>query len=113
MYSQIIDLSLYYRNLKKFWRKLYNARLENFLNRYDLLCPSQCGFRSNMSTSHAILEFVEEITNSLRNNKNVIGVFIDLKKAFDTVDHDVLAKFVFFLWCSWYSASVDGELFRR
>ena len=31
--------------------KLYNARLDNFLNRYDLFCPSQYGFRSNMSTS--------------------------------------------------------------
>ena len=40
---------------------------------------------------------VEEITNSLDNNKYSIGVFIDLKKAFDTVDHDVLAnKFHFY-----------------
>ena len=61
----------------KILEKLYNARLENVLNRYDLLCPSQYGLRSNMSTSRAILELVEEITNS-------IGVFIDLKKAFDT-----------------------------
>ena len=45
-----------------------------------------------MSTSHAISESVEEITNSLDNNKYSIGVFIDLKKSFDTVDHDVLAK---------------------
>ena len=93
MYSQIIDLSLYYRNLKKkIPEKIYNARLENFLNRYDLLCPSQYRFKSNMSTSHAILELVEEITNCLDNNKYSIGVFIDLKKAFDTVDLDVLAK---------------------
>ena len=63
-----------------------------FLNRYDLLCPSQYGFRSNMSNSHAISESVEEITNSLDNNKYSIGVFIDFKKAFNTVDHDVLAK---------------------
>ena len=77
--------------------KLYNARLDNFLNRHDLLCPSQYGFRSNTSTSHAILELVEEITNCLDNNKYYIGVFIDLKKAFDTVDHDVLAtKFYFY-----------------
>ena len=45
-------------------------------------------------TSHAILELVEElITNSLDNNKYYISVFIDLRKAFDTVDHDVLATF--------------------
>ena len=64
MYSQIIDLSLYYRNEKKFWGNCVMLDWIFFLNRYDLLCPSQYGFRSNMSTSHAILELVEEITNS-------------------------------------------------
>ena len=43
-----------------------------------------------------MLELVEEITNCLDNNKYSIGVFIDLKKAFDTVDHDVLAKKKFY-----------------
>ena len=73
----------------KILAKLYNARLHKFLNRYDLLCPGQYGFRSNMSTSHSISELVEEITNSLDNNKYSIGVFTYLKKAFDTVNHDV------------------------
>ena len=43
-----------------------------------------------MSTTNALLELVEEITNSLDNNKYAIGVFVDLKNAFDTVDHDVV-----------------------
>ena len=42
------------QQFKKILEKLYNARLENSLNRYDLLCQSQYGFRSNMSTYHAI-----------------------------------------------------------
>ena len=66
--------------------------MDLFLNKYDILSPSQYGFRSNMSTTEALLELVEEITNSLENNKYAIGVFIDLKKAFDTVDHDILCK---------------------
>ena len=45
-----------------------------------------------MSTSHALLELVEEITSSLDNKKYSVGIFIDLKKAFDTIDHDILAK---------------------
>ena len=49
-----------------------------------------------MSTYHAILELVEEITNCLDNNKYYIGVFVDLKKAFDTVDNDVLATKYFY-----------------
>ena len=45
-----------------------------------------------MSTSLAIIELVEEITNSLDNHESTVGVFIDLKKAFDTVDHGILIE---------------------
>ena len=76
----------------KILERLYNNKMDKFLKKYDILSPSQYGFRSNMSTTHALLELVEEITSSLDNNKYAIGVFIDLKKAFDTVDHDILAK---------------------
>ena len=42
-----------------------------------------------MSTSMAIMELVENITNAMDNGKFTIGDFIDLKKAFDTVDHSI------------------------
>ena len=45
-----------------------------------------------MSTSLAIIELVEEITNSLENFETTVGVFIDLKKAFDTVEHGILIE---------------------
>ncbi len=45
-----------------------------------------------MSTSLAIIELVEEITNSLNNHEATVGVFIDLKKIFDTVDHRILIE---------------------
>ena len=45
-----------------------------------------------MSTSLAILELVEEITNAIDDRKSTVSVFIDLKKAFDTVDHNILIK---------------------
>ena len=77
----------------KILEKLYNNnRMDKFLKKYDILSPNQYGFRSNMSTTHALLELVEEMTSSLDNNKYAIGVFVDFKKAFDTVDHDILAK---------------------
>ena len=45
-----------------------------------------------MSTSHALIELVEEITASLDNNKYAIGISVDRKKAFDTVNHNILAN---------------------
>ena len=79
----------------KILEKLYE-RMDTFLNNHDILSPSQYGFRSNMSTSHALLELVEEITSSLDNKKYSVGIFIGLKKAFDTIDHDILAKKLYF-----------------
>ena len=45
-----------------------------------------------MSTYLAILELVENITTSIDDCKSTVGIFIDLKKAFDTVDYDILIK---------------------
>ena len=74
----------------KILEKIFNNRLMNFLNSNNLLYLRQYGFRKNMSTSMAIMELVENITTAMDNGKFTIGVFIDLKKAFDTVDHSIL-----------------------
>ena len=74
----------------KILEKIFNNRLMNFLNSNNLLYLRQYGFRKNMSTSMAIMELVENITNAMDNGKFTIGVFIDLKQAFDTVDHSIL-----------------------
>ena len=74
----------------KILEKLFNVRLDNFIERHSILSNSQYGFRPNMSTSLALLEFTEEITSALDKKKSTIVVFIDLKKAFDTIDHTLL-----------------------
>ena len=63
-----------------------------FIDSNQVLYKSQYGFRKQMSTSLAIIELVEEITNSLDNHEATVGFFIDLKKAFDTVDHSILIE---------------------
>ena len=76
----------------KFQEKLFNSRLESFVNSCNILNSCQYGFREGMPTSHALVELLDEITNSLDNKKSAVGVLIDLKKAFDTVDHQLLCK---------------------
>ena len=70
--------------------KLFNDRLCKFIDKYKLLTDSQYGFRTNRSTALALTELTEEITNATDNKKFVIGTFIDLKKAFDTINHNIL-----------------------
>ena len=76
----------------KILEKIFHNRMMSFIDDKQILCKSQYGFRKNMSTSLAILELVEEITTSIDDCKFTVGVFIDLKKAFDTVDHNILVK---------------------
>ena len=74
----------------KILEKLFNNRLVEFIEKFQLLCESQYGFRYQHSTSHALCELYEKITLAIDNNEIPIGVFIDLRKAFDTIDHTIL-----------------------
>ena len=76
--------------LSKILRKIMDNRVYNYFVENKLLFPKQFGFQINTSTEHAILELVRNITKSFEKNEYVLGVFIDLKKAFDTVNHEIL-----------------------
>ena len=60
--------------------KMYHSRLMAFIDINQILYKSQYGFRKQLSTSLAIIELVEEITNSLDNHESTVGVFIDQKR---------------------------------
>ena len=62
------------------------------MDEHNLIYRYQFGFREKHSTQHAIINLVNKITTSLDTGDLVIGVFLDLKKAFDTVDHTILLK---------------------
>ena len=74
---------------KKFERIMY-SRLEDFLKSTDVLYKFQFGFRKQYFTNHALLSIVEKIRSALDKNMYSCGVFIDLEKAFDTVNHRIL-----------------------
>ena len=66
-----------------------HIRLTNFLRKNKVLFSYQFGFQNNHSTSHALISLTEMIQNTLGNGNFVCGVFIDLQKAFDTVNRDI------------------------
>ena len=63
-----------------------------FLEKNKLLNNNQFGFRLNHSTSHALINLTETIKRQIDGKKLVAGVFIDLEKAFDTVNHSILCN---------------------
>lgn len=70
---------------------MYN-RISIFLEECNILFEKQFGFRKNHSTNHALVSIVEQIRKNLDNKLYTCGVFIDLEKAFDTVNHEILLK---------------------
>ena len=76
----------------KLLEKIMYNRLLSFINKHNILYKHQYGFRKNHTTIHPLIHFLSHIANV--NNKSkpelTMGIFIDLKKAFDTISHPLL-----------------------
>ena len=70
---------------------MYN-RFFKYLTTNEILYKKQLGFQKGHSTEHAIIQLIDQIINSFEKNHFTLGIFIDLSKAFDTVDHSILIK---------------------
>ena len=122
-YRPISLLSIYNR----IFEKLIHARLTKFINKNNIIYNLQYGFRSKHSTQHAILDIVNNIHNCMDSGKYTCGIFIDLKKAFDTVNHSILlAKlenygirgliniwFKSYLTDRWQSIEIDNHISKE
>uniref|UniRef100_A0A3P8T4U6 Reverse transcriptase domain-containing protein n=1 Tax=Amphiprion percula TaxID=161767 RepID=A0A3P8T4U6_AMPPE len=78
--------------LPQFSKILFVNRLDAFMEKYELLSDHQYGFRSNRSTSLAVMELVENISTAIDKKQYAVGVFVDLRKAFDTINHSLLLQ---------------------
>ena len=70
-------------------RIMYN-RLLSFLNKYKIIYNYQFGFRDKHSTYLALITLTDKISEALDAGKNVIGIFLDFSKAFDTINHEIM-----------------------
>ena len=74
----------------KILEKIIYTNLYGFLTQHNLFFDSQYGFRTKRSCEHAIMEMVGHVLHAKNDGKHTMGVFLDLSKAFDTLDHRVL-----------------------
>jgi hypothetical protein len=85
-YRPISLLSIF----NKLLEKLVYKRIYSFLNHHNVLYKHQFGFRKNYSTSLALLEVLDSCYKNINLNLKVLGIYFDLQKAFDTVNHEIL-----------------------
>ena len=78
--------------VNKIFERILHDQLMQYIERNEILPNFQFGYRKNHSTSQAVLTFAKEIENALDNKQTAIAIFMDLSKAFDTVDKNILIK---------------------
>ena len=92
------DLFVNYRpisvlsSFSKIFEKVMFNRLINYIDSKKILINSPFGFRQKHSTFMAISDMYDKISAAIDRNEYAIGIFIDLSKAFDTLDHEILLK---------------------
>ena len=87
-YRPISLLSIFDKIIEKAMHK----RLYTFLLQHNILFENQFGFRKNNSTTYALIDLTEKIKDTIENKKFGCGVFIDIRKAFDTVNSKILLQ---------------------
>ena len=70
-------------------RIIFNRCL-SFIEKYEILNDCQFGFRTGYSTEMAITDLVDKVYKAVDQNETTLGIYLDLSKAFDTINHDVL-----------------------
>ena len=87
----IIDQLAFFLLYQKLLKELY-YRVYSYFNRNNFFYKLQFGFRKNYGTNHAVTKLVETATDAFQQKEfvQVVGVFLHLSKAFDTINYNIL-----------------------
>ena len=88
----------------KIFEKVVANYIVDFLESNNILYEHQYGFRKGHSTNHAVITLVERVAKALDTGKIVVGVYLDIRKAFDAIDHPILLRKL-------YSLGIRGNLY--
>ena len=110
-YSSYHPISLL-SNIEKILEKRIYKRLYTFFNKNNVIYNLQFGFRQQYSTSHALINITENIRKALDDGNIGCGVFVDLQKAFDTVDHQILLAKLNHYGIRWVSNDCSPSVFN-
>ena len=76
--------------ISKILEKLIHTRIYNFLEKNQLFNNFQFGFRKKLGTNDAILTFISKLLTNFDNKDYCLSILVDLSKAFDTINHEIL-----------------------
>ena len=76
----------------KLFEKILSIRVLKFLSKHEIVSKHQIGFRAKFSTDYAFIDIYDKLINNLDKGLSSCAIFLDLAKAFDSVDHRILLK---------------------